>query len=206
MKRLKTRFLVKIINIGFVGGSWQGISSVLPMTSETKHYSYTLVTNADYSDGIQLRLDNSTATVTVSNFIISESSKEVSWTPAPEDQATQSEFTQLKDNIKLKVEKKGLISEINLQAGNTLISASGQLTLSGKNIYFDTANPVMIPSANIDKLLVDKKLEAADISANTFSTNNETFMVDKDGAITAKNMTLCFSQHMIIVTMRALSS
>ncbi|GAB5053229.1 hypothetical protein [Pediococcus ethanolidurans] len=98
--------------------------------------------------------------------------------------------TQTANDIDLRVEKKGLIDEINLQAGKTLISSSGQLTLSGKNINFDTTNPVIIPSANIDTLLVDKKLTAADISANTFSTNNETFTVDKDGAITAKNMTL----------------
>ncbi|MCG0773874.1 phage tail protein [Lactiplantibacillus plantarum] len=48
----------------------------------------------------------------------------------------------------------------------------------------------MIPSANIDKLLVGKKLTAADISANTFSTNNGTFTVKQDGSVTAKNMTL----------------
>lgn len=98
--------------------------------------------------------------------------------------------TQTANDIDLRVIKKDLIDEINLQAGNTLISSSGQLTLSGKNIYFDTANPVMIPSANIDTLLVGKQLKAADIEANTFSTNNGTFQVDKNGAITAKNMTL----------------
>ncbi|WP_436669820.1 hypothetical protein [Lactiplantibacillus plantarum] len=98
--------------------------------------------------------------------------------------------TQTANNIDLKVTKKGLFDEINLQAGHTLISSSGQLTLSGKTICFDTANPVIIPSANIDTLLVDKKLTAADISANTFTTNNETFKVESNGAITAKNMTL----------------
>ncbi|WP_407876434.1 autotransporter outer membrane beta-barrel domain-containing protein [Lactiplantibacillus plantarum] len=98
--------------------------------------------------------------------------------------------TQTANDIDLRVTKKGLIGEINLQAGNTLISSSGQLTLSGKNIYFDSSNPVMIPSANIDTLLVGKQLKAADISANTFTTNNGTFIVGKDGAITAKNMTL----------------
>lgn len=178
-----------IYTVQFVGGSWLSPDQY-PMTSGTHHHSYTLVTNDDYSDGVRLRLDNSTSTVTISNFIISESSKEVSWTPAPEDQATQSEFTQLKDNIDLKVEKKGLIGEINLQAGNTLISSSGQLTLSGKNINFDTVNLVIIPSANIDTLLVNKTLTAANISANTFSTNNGTFTVKQDGSVTAKNMTL----------------
>jgi len=45
-------------------------------------------------------------------------------------------------------------------------------------------------SANIDTLLVGKKLTAADIAANTFTTNNGTFTVKQDGSITAKNMTL----------------
>ncbi|MBX0340558.1 phage tail protein [Lactiplantibacillus plantarum] len=97
---------------------------------------------------------------------------------------------QTANDINLKVSTKDLIDQINIQAGNTLISSSGQLTLSGKNIYFDSTNPVIIPSANIDTALVNKKLTAADISANTFSTNNETFTVDSNGAITAKNMTL----------------
>lgn len=104
--------------------------------------------------------------------------------------STQSDITQLSNDIDLKVSIKDLIDQINIQAGKTLISSSGQLTLSGKNIYFDTANPVIIPSANIDTALVNKKLTAADISANTFKTNNDTFTVDSNGAITAKNMTL----------------
>ena len=66
----------------FVWG-WQG-SPVLPITAGTQHESYTIVTNADYSV-IQMAIGNSTATVTVSNLIISESSKEVAWAPAPED-------------------------------------------------------------------------------------------------------------------------
>ncbi|AUH37321.1 phage tail protein [Lactiplantibacillus plantarum] len=100
------------------------------------------------------------------------------------------EITKLSGDINLRVTKDGLIDQINLQAGNTLISSSGQLTLAADTIYFDTKKPVIIPSANIDSLLVGKKLTAADIAANTFSTNNGTFTVDKNGEITAKNMTL----------------
>ncbi|MCG0810278.1 hypothetical protein [Lactiplantibacillus plantarum] len=100
------------------------------------------------------------------------------------------EISKLSGDINLRVTKGDLIDQINIQAGNTLISSSGQLTLAANTIYFDTKNPVIIPSANIDTLLVNKKLTAADISANTFTTNNGTFTVEKDGAITAKNMTL----------------
>lgn len=98
--------------------------------------------------------------------------------------------TQTANDINLRVKKKGLIAEINMQAGNTLISTSGQLTLSGKNILLDSDDPVIMKSANIDRLLVGKQLKAADIEANTFSTNNGTFTVKQDGSVTAKNMML----------------
>ncbi|MCG0674479.1 phage tail protein [Lactiplantibacillus plantarum] len=168
------------------GASWQWIATD-NLANGTKHVSKTFTADANQLH-VFFRLDYATGDVTFSNFIISESSKEVSWTPAPED--TQSQFTQLADKINLRVTKDGLISQINLQAKNTLISSGGQLTLSGKNINFDTVNPVIIPSANIDTLLVNKTLTAANISANTFSTNNKTFTVESNGAITAKNMTL----------------
>ncbi|WP_420329185.1 phage tail protein [Lactiplantibacillus plantarum] len=96
----------------------------------------------------------------------------------------------INNNINLKVAKGDLIDEINLQAGNTLISSSGQLTLSADTIFFDTKKPVIIPSANIDSLLVGKKLTAADIAANTFSTNNGTFTVDSNGNVVASNLTI----------------
>ncbi|MDO1604407.1 hypothetical protein, partial [Lactiplantibacillus plantarum] len=71
--------------------------------------------------------------------------------------------TQTAKDINLRVTKGDLIDEINLQAGSTLISSSGQLTLSGKTIYFDTKNPVIIPSANITGTLMGKELTAGTI-------------------------------------------
>ncbi|WP_222836871.1 hypothetical protein, partial [Lactiplantibacillus plantarum] len=158
--------------IQFGGGTWQRVTvnDHNPLTTDIKHYSCTLVTTADFSDGLQLRLDNATGTVTVSNFIISESSKEVNWTPAPEDQATQSQFTQLSDDINLRVTKGDLIDEINLQAGNTLISSSGQLTLSADTIFFDTKKPVIIPNANIANTLNGKTFHGGDIISNANNT------------------------------------
>lgn len=178
--------------VQLIGGDWQQVTANgdSPLTTTKKHYTHTLVAMSDHTDGLQLRLDNATGKVTMTNFIISESSKEVSWTPAPEDQATQSQITQLSNDINLRVTKNGLLDQINLQAGKTLISSSGQLTLSANSVFLDSANPVIMKSANIDKLLVGKKLTAADISANTFTTNNGTFTVDQNGAITAKDMTL----------------
>ena len=102
--------------------------------------------------------------------------------------ADSSQISQLRNDIDIRVKKDDLISDFNEQAGNTLISASHQLTLSSNTIYFDTANPVIIPSANIDTALVNKTLKAADISANTFTTNNGTFTVDKNGLVTATSL------------------
>ncbi|MBU7481969.1 gp58-like family protein [Lactiplantibacillus pentosus] len=156
-------------SIQFKGGTWQSVAWGLPLVSGTRHYSYTFKTTADFSGGLNLRLDNATATVTVSNFIISESSKEVSWTPAPEDQATQSQITQLSHDINLRVTKGDLIDQINIQAGNTLISSSGQLTLAADTIYFDTKKPVIIPSANITGTLTGKTINGSTINATTFN-------------------------------------
>lgn len=97
---------------------------------------------------------------------------------------------QTANDINLKVSAKDLISQINVQARNILISTSGQLTLSADTVLFDTDKPVIIPSANIDTALVNKKLTAADISANKFTTNNGTFTVDKYGAVVASNLTI----------------
>ncbi|WP_176728783.1 phage tail protein [Lactiplantibacillus plantarum] len=104
--------------------------------------------------------------------------------------AEDSMITQMADDINLRVTKDGLISQINMQAGKTLVSSSKQLILSSKNVVIDSDDPVIMKSANIDTLLVNKTLTAANISANTFSTNNGTFTVKQDGSVTAKNMTL----------------
>ncbi|WP_412936642.1 phage tail protein [Lactiplantibacillus plantarum] len=81
--------------------------------------------------------------------------------------------TQTAKDINLRVTKGDLIDQINIQAGSTLISSSGQLTLSGKTIYFDTKNPVIIPSANITGTLTGKELKAGTINGSTI--NGTTF-------------------------------
>ena len=83
-----------------------------------------------------------------------------------------SQVTQFNNAINLRVTKGDLIDEINLQAGNTLISSSGQLTLSGKTIYFDTANPVIIPNANITDTLNGKTFHGGDIISDANNTSN----------------------------------
>lgn len=80
---IKSTNATGVYNIRFPGGSWQSFVTE-PLFSGTQHQSYTIVTNSDYTK-VGIRLDNSTSTITISNFIISDYSKEVPWTPAPED-------------------------------------------------------------------------------------------------------------------------
>ncbi|KEZ15206.1 hypothetical protein Lp90_0802 [Lactiplantibacillus plantarum] len=79
-------------------------------------------------------------------------------------------IAQMSDDILLRVTKGGLIDEINLQAGNTLISSSGQLTLTADTIFFDTKNPVIIPNANIADTLNGKTFHGGDIISNANNT------------------------------------
>lgn len=150
------------------GSNWQTIAKD-NLVNGTKHVSVTLTTAGTHLH-VYPRINFATGDIAFSNFIISESSKEVNWTPAPEDQASQTQITQLSDDINLRVTKGGLIDEINLQAGNTLISSSGQLTLAADTIYFDTKKPVIIPNANIADTLNGKTFHGGDIISNSNNT------------------------------------
>src|SRR5699024_4290112 len=56
------------------------------------------------------------------------------WTPAPEDLATQSQITQLSDAINMRVAKGDVLSQINLEAGRTLIDTY-KLVLSANTTH-----------------------------------------------------------------------
>lgn len=61
-------------------------------------------------------------TATLSNFKIELGNKATDWTPAPEDMATQSQISQLSDAINLRVTKKDLINQINIDTSGILIA------------------------------------------------------------------------------------
>lgn len=97
--------------------------------------------------------------------------------------------SQTADAINIRVTKKDLIDQINVQAGNTLISSSGQLTLSGKNIYFDTKNPIIIPSANITGTLNGKTINGSTFNAGTklnqYGNTSYPLTINQDGSVTS---------------------
>lgn len=97
-----------------------------------------------------------------------------SWTNWSEG-ATESEITQLRDDINLRVKSGDLLSQINIQAGHTLIQSN--------KIYFDADSFVMspnskafIPSAFITNLSADKittgTLDASKLHVKNFSADN----------------------------------
>lgn len=75
-----------------------------------------------------------------------------SWT-GWEEGATESEITQLSDDINLRVKSADLISQINLQAGTTLIQ-SNKLVLDAKTTVF--TGDAFIPDAYISTVNADK--------------------------------------------------
>ncbi|MDE7510838.1 hypothetical protein [Pediococcus pentosaceus] len=102
---------------GWAGAhAWQTFINAKTFTEGKNHVSLTFDLDSALPVGtiLHISIDNSTATYSVSNLIISESSKEVSWSPAPEDLATNTEFDQLSNAIKLKADSSDVTSQITV--------------------------------------------------------------------------------------------
>lgn len=173
-------------------------NNLVTSPSHIDQYTVTFTTGANDNEGY-IRVDNIGSNNGASSGLFFTELK-----MEPGDTATNyiyggqdSMISQMSNDIILRVTKDDLIDQINIQAGNTLISSSGQLTLSGKSVFLDSVDPVIMKSANIDTLLVGKKLTAADIAANTFTTNNGTFTVDKNGLVTATSLIIRGSTNLV---------
>lgn len=99
------------------------------------------------------------------------------------------EFTsitnQLKDSINLSVKKGGLLSQINVEAGRTLIQ-SGNIVLSGDTVTFDIEK-AFIPAAAISSLTADK------ISSGTLKGVDVDFRNDQGVGMQASGAVLTFN-------------
>ena len=109
-----------------------------------------------------------------------------SWTNWSEG-ATESEITQLRDDINLRVKKGDLLSQINIAAGHTLIQS--------KKIYFDADSFVMspnskafIPSAYITNINADK-ITGGTLNGVVVKTgaNDRYFQTSKDNIYWVRN-------------------
>ena len=96
--------------------------------------------------------NNLDSTLKYKELKLQKGNKATDWTPAPEDMATSSQFTQLSDKINLKVSKGDLISQINVEAGKTLIQ-TGKLYLDAATVTF--SGQAFIPVASIKDLTAD---------------------------------------------------
>src|SRR5699024_3238351 len=81
---------------------------------------------------------------------IEKGSVPTDWSPAPED--VQSQITQLSSNINMRVSKGELMSQINIEAGRTLIQ-SDKLYLDSSSVVF--SGKAFIPGAVIENASID---------------------------------------------------
>lgn len=139
--------------------------------SQIDQYTVTFTTGANDNEGY-IRVDNIGSNNSASSgLFFTELKLELGDTATPYVYGGQdSMIAQTSDDVLIKVSKDELIDEINLQAGNTLISSSGQLTLAADTIYFDTKKPVIIPNANIADTLNGKTFHGGDIISNANNT------------------------------------
>ncbi|MDT6991755.1 hypothetical protein [Lactiplantibacillus pentosus] len=141
--------------------------------SQIDQYTVTFTTGANDNEGY-IRVDNIGSNNSASSgLFFTELKLELGDTATPYVYGGQdSMIAQTSDDVLIKVSKDELIDEINLQAGNTLISSSGQLTLAADTIYFDTKKPVIIPSANITGTLTGKTINGSTINGTTFNAGD----------------------------------
>lgn len=100
----------------------------------------------------------------------------------PSDVATRSSITQLADNINLKVDKDGVISQINLSPEGVLIQ--------GKNIWLDGNTKIekaVIKSANIESVSASQ-ISAGTIDAKEINVINLSANAIRTGSIIGKNL------------------
>lgn len=102
-----------------------------------------------------------------------------SWTDWSQG-ATESEITELSDAINLRVKSADLISQINLQAGTTLIQSNKLVLDAGTTVFTGNA---FIPSAAISSISADKIMLGSTALWNTDGTLN---LVNSNAGITSK--------------------
>ena len=108
------------------------------------------------------------------------------WVKVTKTPASQSQITQLSDNINLRVSKGDVTSQINLEAGRTLIDTK-QLLLNADNVKF--SGSAFIPNSVIQNLSADKitagTLNAANVNIINLNATNIT-----TGTLTGANLSM----------------
>lgn len=110
-----------------------------------------------------------------------------SWTNWSEG-ATESEITQLRDDINLRVKSGDLLSQINLQAGHTLIQ-SGKIYLDAKSVVFGKDSKAFIPAALITNLTADQ-ITTGTLKSIQIDNGDGKFTVNSNGDVVANSIKL----------------
>lgn len=114
--------------------------------------------------------------------------KATSWSPAPEDDmaAITAVRNELNTAINLRVQKNELLSQINLQAGRTLIQ-SNKIYLDAESVVF--SGKAFIPSAAIASLSADK-INGGTINGRTVNVTNLNANNITSGTINGQNLSM----------------
>jgi len=104
---------------------------------------------------------------------LQKGNKATLWTPAPEDMATSSQFTQLSDTINFKVSKGDVINQINVSTESILI-AGNKVHITGQT--------------TIDNGVI-KTAQIADLSVSTAKIANAAITDAKIGSLSATKIT-----------------
>lgn len=114
--------------------------------------------------------------------------KATSWSPAPEDDmaAITAVRNELNTAINLRVQKNELLSQINMQAGRTLIQ-SNKIYLDAESVVF--SGRAFIPSAAIASLSADK-INGGTINGRTVNVTNLNANNITSGTINGQNLSI----------------
>src|SRR5699024_4448270 len=100
----------------------------------------------------RLRNERKETTIRFKEVKLEKGTVATDWSPAPEDMATQAQLSVLNDNINMRVSKGELMSQINIEAGRTLIQ-SNKLYLDAQSVVF--SGQAFIPGAVIKNASID---------------------------------------------------
>ncbi|AJH77257.1 hypothetical protein I6J17_07920 [Heyndrickxia coagulans] len=139
-------------------------NTVLDKWQYVKSENRTAPTNTAYVTVTSFSKRN--GTFWVADMTLNKGTKVSDWSPAPEDMATQSQISQLSDDINLRVQKNDVITQINLSTESILI-AGNKVHITGQT----TIDNAVIKDAMIASMTANK-LTAGTIDANVITVKN----------------------------------
>ena len=157
-----------------IGGSYDYVHTLATGTTnknDWQEYITKFTTNSDEICGY-IRIDNNASSdgnissVYFSQIKVEKGTKATDWSPAPEDMATQSQITQLANDINLRIKQNDVINQINISTEGILIDGK-KVHITGQT----TIDNAVIKDAMIQSMTANK-LTAGTIDANVITVKN----------------------------------